>query len=61
MNFETLPIGSYVTLSGANVRLRRLLESYGFWPVHMDDPEAPTEIVMRRDTGPLLPILKLVG
>ncbi len=61
LHFKTMPIGSHVTLSGADVRLRGLLEAYGFCAVYIDRADVPTKIVMRRHTGPLPPILKLVA
>ena len=60
MDYAALPIGSHVTLTGADVRLTARLETLGFSPVRIDNPAAPTKIVMCRHTGPLLPILRPV-
>jgi hypothetical protein len=62
LNLHPLPreIGAYVTLRGADVRFRGVLEALGFWPVRVEGPGPQTAIVMRRITGPLRPILRIV-
>jgi hypothetical protein len=60
LDYGALPIGSTITLSGAEVRLKAYLETLGFCVVR-EHPGVPATIVMRRDTGPLLPVLRLVG
>jgi hypothetical protein len=54
--YERLPLGSRVTVPAGDVHLKRLLERLGFAIERADEKW----FVMRRDTGPLLPVLQLV-
>ena len=55
-HYESLPLGSRVTISACDMRLKRLLDELGFNIEHADQQWC----VMRRDTGPLRPLLRLV-
>jgi hypothetical protein len=41
-------IGSVLRLRGGDVRFRGVLEAFGFWPISIQNPTAPTEVVMQR-------------
>ena len=56
-HYESLPLGSRVTIPTSDQRLKRLLDELGFNMEHADQQWC----VMRRDTGRLRPLLRLVG
>lgn len=56
-HYESLPLGSRVTIPTSDQRLRRLLDELGFNMEHADQQWC----VMRRDTERLRPLLRLVA
>jgi hypothetical protein len=54
--YDSLPLGARVRIPAANRRLRRLLEELGYNVESGDDDE----LLMRRDTHRLRPILQRV-
>ncbi|HEY7385037.1 MAG TPA: hypothetical protein VH743_15325 [Beijerinckiaceae bacterium] len=56
-HFDSLPLGSRVTIPTSDRRLRRMLDELGFNIEHADQQWC----VMRRDTPPLRPLLRVVA
>jgi hypothetical protein len=54
--YDSLPLGSRVTIPMSNLRLKRLLDDLGFNTECVDEQWC----VMRRDTWRLQPFLRLV-
>ena len=55
--YESLPLGARVVIPAADLRLKRLLDELGF---NMERADQQWR-VMRRDTWPLQPVLRLVA
>jgi hypothetical protein len=55
--YDSLPLGARVTIPASNLRLKRLLDELGFNVECVDEQWC----VMRRDTGRLRPMLRLVA
>jgi hypothetical protein len=55
-HYDSLPLGSRVTIASTDLRLKRLLDDLGFNIERLDQQWC----VMRRDTWRLRPVLRLV-